>query len=99
LPAKLRIESIKFLFVLELLEIHRLKNIAYQSRVETAFSQMLRLNRLFSLTLIVDKLLHARYAPPAKKGEKDPSMWECIIFYANSQGIPQKNLERLFCKR
>ena len=71
----------------------------YQSRIETTFSQMLRLNRLFRLTLIVDKLLHARYGHSIKKGGKDPLMWECILSYAKLQGIPQKNLDSLLSKR
>ena len=91
----LKIEPIKFLFVLELLQLQRLRTIIYQSRIETSFSQSLRLNRLFSLTLVIDKLLHSRYSPKKRKRGYDANMGDCVTRYANSHGIPQKKIEML----
>ena len=92
---KLNIEFIKFLFVLELLQLLRLKNIVVDKNYVTPFSQMLLLNRLFSLTLVIDKLLHSRYPSKRKKRGKDASMWQCILVYANSHGIPAATLEKM----
>lgn len=90
---KLKIEHIKFLFVLELLQLLRLRNL----QIESQFLPLLLLNRLFSLSLVVDKLLYVRYPPTKikKKRGKDPKMWDCIISYASSHNIPQIHLENL----
>ena len=84
-----RLEPIKFLFVLELLQLLRLRNITYQSRIETTFSQMLRLNRLFSLTLVVDKLLFARYPSKSKKRGMDLTCGIVLLVTQNHMGYPK----------
>jgi hypothetical protein len=94
---RIRIEHIKYLFVLELIKLLQLRNI----RIDSRFLPTLLLNRLFGLSLVVDKLLYARYPPkPPKKKErgKDPNMWTCVISYGNSHYITQKDLENLKLK-
>jgi hypothetical protein len=88
---RIKIEHIKFLFVLELVQLLRLRNM----RIDSPFLQTLLLNRLFSLSLVVDKLLYARYPPKIKKRGKDPQMWECVTSYATYHNIPIRDLEKL----
>lgn len=97
---RIRVEHIKYLFVLELIKLLQLRNI----RIDSRFLPTLLLNRLFGLSLVVDKLLYARYPlkppkPPKKKERgKDPNMWACVTSYGNSHNIRQKDLENLKLK-
>jgi hypothetical protein len=58
--------------------------------IVSPFFKMLLLNRLFSLTLVVDKLLHAIYPP--KKGDQ---MYDCVVSYANKHGIDEEHIRTL----
>lgn len=74
-----KIELIKQLFVLELIKLLQLRHIELE--VESNFFKML-LNRLFSLTLVIDKLLFSRYPPPdvqRKNKYEEPEMFLCIF--------------------
>jgi hypothetical protein len=93
---KIKVEHIKYLFVLELMKLLQLRTV----KIDSEFFPTLLLNRLFGLSLVVDKLLYALYPPKptAKKGQpqtpskkksqkkrgKDPRMWDCIISYGDS---------------
>ena len=90
--ARLKIEFIKYLIVLELIKLLQLRNI----RIDSNFFPTLLLNRLFGLSLVVDKLLYANYPPNFKKKKwNDPQMWKCVISYGTSHKIVQKDLENL----
>ena len=92
---RIGVEHIKYLFVLELIKLMQLRNI----RIDSRFLSTLLLNRLFALSLVVDKLLYARYPPkspkpPMKKERgKDPNMWACVTSYGNAHNIRQKDLK------
>lgn len=89
--ADLKLELIKQLFVLELIKLLQLRNITSGSlKIVSPFFKMLLLNRLFSLTLVVDKLLHANYPP-----EKGDQMYGCVVGYASKHGIDEEHIRAL----
>jgi hypothetical protein len=88
-----RIELIKQLFVLELVKLLQLRNIELD--INSKFFRMLLLNRLFSLALVVDKLLYVNYSSDKDNGDKEPQMFECVISYAKAHGIERKKIDDL----
>jgi hypothetical protein len=93
----LKIELIKQLFVLELMKLLQLGKI--ELPIDTSFLQMLFLNRLFSLTLVVDKLLYAFYPPKSEKSNWDPQMKECVVSYAEAHEIAEEDINSLSLNR
>lgn len=94
---KLKVESIKFLFTLEMLQLMKLKELAANKKLNSSFSQTLLLNRLFGLSLVVDKLLHLNYPSQTRRGE-DPLMSVNVLNYARNHGITQATLESFYNK-
>lgn len=102
---KRNVEHIKYLFVLELIKLLQLKTV----KIDSEFYPTLLLNRLFGLSLVVDKLLYALYPPKPtpkktqpqtpsnkkKKRGKDPDMWKCVVSYGN--WLLNKNSEPDLC--
>ena len=90
---KIKVEYIKYLFVLELIKLLQLRNI----RIDSRFFPTLLLNRLFGLSLVVDKLLYVNYPPKSRKKKRgqDPQMRDCITSYGVSHSIRQKDIDNL----
>jgi len=90
-----KIELIKQLFVLEMIKLLQLRKI--ENQFNSRFLRMLLLNRLFSLALVVDKLLYATYPPVSTKEneKKDPNMYDCVISYAEKHEMKKQDIDNL----
>jgi hypothetical protein len=90
---KIKIEYIKYLFVLELIKLLQLRSI----KVDSRFFPTLLLNRLFGLSLVIDKLLYVNYPPRVSKKKRghDSQMRACITSYGVAHSISQKHIDNL----
>lgn len=89
----IKIELIKQLFVLELVRLLQLRNL--ELKIDNEFFKMLLLNRLFSLALVVDKLLYVNYPSETNNDDKDPQMFECVVSYAKAHSMTRQDIENL----
>jgi hypothetical protein len=56
---------------------------------------MLLLNRLFSLALVVDKLLYVNYPSETGNSDRHPQMYHCVISYAKAHEITKEHIDSL----